>query len=124
LIAILIFTLILLISLGGYFYKSFIEKKLQEEIILSPGQQNIINVDDAKKILLEHSVSIGSAGYASGSGVFTLKIEGGGPTVYFSENLDFKEQVKLLKRILENLNLEDKDARVIDLRYNKPIVKF
>lgn len=35
-----------------------------------------------------------------------------------------KEKAKLIKQILKSLSIDNKQANFIDLRYNKPIVKF
>ena len=122
-ISVALFVAALVLFVSVYLYHTFIVKRLKNKEIISPWIQNAVQVSDAERILKEELIQIGSIEYSTASGALTLVIKDG-PTVYFSDNVTFGDQALLLKKILKSLKLEDRSARVIDLRYNKPIVKF
>jgi len=121
--AILIFLLASILFIVAFFYNNFILEKIDSKTIISPGSQNVIELDSARQILLENDINIENFGYSSGSSFLTLSIEEG-PTVYFSNTVKFLQQAEILDKILYSLKSEGKNARIIDLRYNRPIVKF
>ena len=122
LIAIGIFIVVAFLSMAAFLYRNYILEKLNPDTIISPGTQNVIELDSAREILVQNGVDFSNFGYASGSSQLTLTING--TTVYFSNSLEFEKQVKILADIMYSLKSEDKNARIIDLRYNRPIVKF
>lgn len=121
--AVLIFTLACTLFAVAFIYNNYIFKKINSSEILTPGKLTVIEFNDAKNILAKNDIDIQDFGYVSGSAQLSLKIEDG-PTVYFSESVEFLDQVEILKSILYTLKNEGKNARFIDLRYNRPIVKF
>lgn len=121
--AVLIFIVVSILFIAAFLYKNFILQKIDSSTIISPGSQNVIELDKAREVILEKNIKIDSFGYASGSSLLTLSIEEGA-TVYFSNSIEFLQQAELLNKILYSLKSEGKNARIIDLRYNRPIVKF
>lgn len=119
----LIFLVVVVLFLIGFFYKNYLLKEISTKKIIIPGAQNVVEVDKARQILVGFNIKIKSFGYSTSSAALTLKIESG-PVVYFSEAVEFLKQAEVLEKILYSLKSEDGSARVIDLRYNRPIVKF
>lgn len=107
----------------AFLYNNYILKKISSEEIISPGNLNVIEIDEARQMLLDKDIKIENFEYASGSSTLLLSIVEG-PVVYFSDTVVFKEQAEILDKILYSLKSEGKEAKVIDLRYNRPIVKF
>lgn len=119
----LIFLVVVALFLIGFFYKNYLLREISTTKIITPGVQNVVEVDKARQVLVGINIEIKSFGYSTSSAALTLKIKNG-PVVYFSEAVEFLKQSEVLKKILYSLKSEDRNARVIDLRYNRPIVKF
>ena len=120
---VIIFIAVILLFIAAFLYNNYISVQINSQDIISPGKQNVIELDIARQLIIDSDIKIEKFGYASGSSVLELKIEDGA-TVYFSNSINFTEQAELLKKILYSLKSEDKKPLVIDLRYNRPIVKF
>jgi len=120
---IVIFIIVILLFIVAFLYNNYISGQINSKDIITPGRQNVIELDPARQLIIDNDIKIESFGYGSGSSILKLKIEEGA-TVYFSNSIKFSEQIELLKKILYSLKTEDKKALVIDLRYNRPIVKF
>ncbi len=118
-----VFAAVVILFLMASLYNSIILKSLNSKKIISPGVQNIITIDEARRILIEKDIRIKTLEYSSGSAALSLTIENG-PVVYFSSGVLFEEQADILYRLLSSLKMEGRSARIIDLRYNRPIVKF
>lgn len=121
--AIFIFLVVSVLFLAGFFYRNYILEKIDTKTIISPGTQNVIVLDSAREILVDKDINIASFGYASGSSILTLTVEEG-TTIYFSTNVEFEKQADILDKIFYSLKSEGRNAKIIDLRYNRPIVKF
>lgn len=121
-ISVIIFAAAVILLLAAYVFNYFIFQRLGSPDIITPGTSNTIQTESASSMLREKNIQIGALGYASSSGVFRLQTNN--TLVYFSESIDFEIQVDLLRKIIDNLKLENKEAKLIDFRYNKPIVKF
>jgi len=115
------FTIILFLL--AFIYNNYILNRINSGEIISPGNLNVIEIDKARQILLDKDIKIENFGYASGSSTLLLSIEDG-PTVYFSDIVEFENQAEILDKILYSLKSEGKTAKIVDLRYNRPIVKF
>ncbi len=118
-----IFVIAVILSGLAYFYNSFVLPRVDRGEILLPGEQFVIEMDKARNTLEGQGISIKSFGYSSESGALTLVIDDN-QAVYFSDTANFSEQVNLLIEIRNNLRSQDRNAKIIDLRYNRPIVKF
>ena len=118
--------LVVLVILAFSFFKSSISvfNKFAEgspDGIVKPlgsfaNTENIKTLLDDKNIILE-SID------ATGSSVIIAKIKGG-PQVYFSKTHDASWQVNSLQLILSKLTMDNKKPNLIDLRFDRPIVKF
>ncbi len=123
LLSLCIFTAVLALFIAGFIYRNYILDQIRTDSIISPGSQNVIEVNKARDILIEKDIAINELNYSSESASLTLQIIDG-PIVYFSNSQDFMKQAEMLSEILYSLKNEDRSAVIIDLRYNKPIVKF
>lgn len=79
--------------------------------------------DDIVKAFDKTHLSISTIENASNSAIFEIKLENG-PKVIISSLKNVDEEVVLVDSIIRRLTIENKNPVVIDLRYNKPIVKF
>lgn len=79
--------------------------------------------EELAALFLEDGITIEKLQSSSFSAKLTVQVTNG-PKVILSRSKDLKVQVQLLDSILRRLIIEDKKPTVIDLRYNKPIVKF
>lgn len=77
--------------------------------------------------LLESQFDKSSIGYtviaANSDGSFTVKIPQGG-TVIISAKKDIKKQISSLQLILSRLTIEGKKLKVLDFRFDNPVVSF
>lgn len=122
-IAGLLFIIAGLIFSSVFFYFNYVMPKINTSDILVPGDINIIEISEARQILSENDIEIQKLEYSSSSAGLILNTKEG-TEIFFSDTVKFDEQVILLKKILTSLKNQDKNARVVDLRYNRPIVKF
>ncbi len=117
------FSVSVLLFFGVYLYSYYFHPKINNNEILSPGVINVVEIEKARRLLIEKEIAIQSFNYSSGSASLVLIIEKG-PTVYFSQTASFDKQAELLGKILDSLKSEGRNAKIIDIRYNRPIVKF
>lgn len=91
--------------------------------ITNPNVAVPITDEEIHNLLVKTDIEIEEQKDASASSRFLIKIKNG-PYVIFSDTKDLEDQLTLLKSILRRLTIENKKPTLIDLRYNKPIVKF
>jgi len=89
--------------------------------ILNPNAT--YSISDLRNALADADVAYTSVAISSASGALRADLPEG-TQVYFSYKNDLKWQISSLQRILIRLTIENKVPSVIDLRYNRPIVKF
>lgn len=79
---------------------------------------------ELEKILRKSGLQFDQIKRSSGSArLYTTLTDG--PTVVFSDSKDPQVQVSSLQLILTRLTIEQgKNAKMIDMRFNKPVVKF
>lgn len=118
-----ILLLVFILSLIAFFYRNYIIERLKPGEIISPGVPRVIQIYEAEEILKKNNIEFSDFGYASGSSVLSLTLDEG-THVYFSNSTDFNGQAQILADIVYTLKSEGKNASIIDLRYNRPIVKF
>lgn len=95
----------------------------EKKPVIVPIIENEATKDDIIKAFNKTHLQINDIKNASNSGVFEIKLENG-PKVIISSLKDVDEQVALIDSIIRRFTIENKNPNVIDLRYNKPIVKF
>lgn len=78
---------------------------------------------DIEKKLKEKNIIVESLDESTRSALIIAKIADG-PKVYFSKNLDPSWQVNSLLLIISKLTIDNKKPTLVDLRYDRPIVKF
>ena len=81
------------------------------------------SISDVRNALADAKVEYTTVAISSASGALRADLPEG-TQVYFSYKNDLKWQISSLQRILIRLTIENKVPSVIDLRYNRPIVKF
>ncbi len=89
--------------------------------ILNPNAT--YSISDVRNALADAKVEYTTVAISSASGALRADLPEG-TQVYFSYKNDLKWQISSLQRILIRLTIENKVPSVIDLRYNRPIVKF
>lgn len=116
-IVVLIAALSVLLSVVSSFFP-----KSQTHNFLDPYEKNN-DVSVLKKDLEEANLFPEEVTVASSDASIVVQLDHG-PTVYFSPDQDFKTQVSSLQLIISRLTIEKKQPNIVDLRYDKPIVKF
>lgn len=76
-----------------------------------------------KNTIQSAGLDVSSVIFATNSAEVTFLIHDK-TSVYFSAEKDIKNQLDLVQAIDRQLTADGKQAIVIDLRYNKPIVRF
>lgn len=84
---------------------------------------NIVIKSDIEKKLSEKNIIADSVMESATSGAIIAKIKDG-PEVFFSKSKDVDWQINSLQLIITKLNIENKKAILLDLRFDQPIVKF
>lgn len=101
---------------------SFLFPQNQSHQFLDPYEKTS-DVSALKKSLDDANLFPDKIMIASNDASIVVQLEHG-PTVYFSPEQDFKIQVSSLQLIISRLTIEKKQPNIVDLRYDKPIVKF
>ena len=81
------------------------------------------SIDDFEKALTRKNIMFETVSTASGSSGFVAKLKDG-PRVYFSQEKDVDFQVNTLQLIIQRLTIDKRTVVSVDLRYDKPIVKW
>jgi hypothetical protein len=81
------------------------------------------SIDDFEKALASKNIVFETISMASGSSDFVAKLKDG-PRVYFSQEKDVDFQVNTLQLIIQRLTIDRRAVISVDLRYDKPIVKW
>lgn len=102
---------------------SFLNIKIaQDKSIIYPvvGRPQL---DDLRKRIEEKGIELSSLEMSSKSALIIGKIKNG-PKIYFSEDKDVEWQASSLQLIVSRLTIDNKKPNLIDLRFDKPIVKY
>lgn len=123
-----IFSFILIFILLRYIYPfisktSFLNVKIsQNKKIINPVVQRP-QIDDLRKNIEEKGIELTSLEMSTKSAVIVGKIKNG-PKIYFSGDKDVEWQASSLQLIVSRLTIDNKKPNLIDLRFDKPIVKY
>ena len=98
-----------------------IEIKSNQSIVVPLGQN--FDFQKLREKLSEKGINFDSIDVSSNSGVVIGKVTGG-PKVYFASDKDVDWQVSSLQLIISRLTIDNKKPNLIDLRFDKPIVKY
>jgi hypothetical protein len=101
---------------------SFLLPKNQSHNFLDPFEKTT-DVSVLKKDLNDANLFPEKVMIASEDASIVVQLEHG-PTVYFSPEQNFETEVSSLQLIISRLTIEKKQPNIVDLRYDKPIVKF
>ena len=123
------FVILLVICLGVfiYFLSSLIAPvqklmRVSSSTLIVPTVQTY-SIDDFEKALAHKNIMFETISTASGSSGFIAKLKDG-PRVYFSQEKDVDFQVNTLQLIIQRLTIDKRAVISVDLRYDKPIVKW
>ena len=81
------------------------------------------SITDFEKALTRKNIMFETISMASGSSDFVAKLKDG-PRVFFSQEKDVDFQVNTLQLIIQRLTIDKRTVISVDLRYDKPIVKW
>lgn len=108
-----------------YFVRIYVIEQffVRNNKILSPQGSVIVSNDEIRRIVEGQGVAATDINISTESGevVFILN---GKTRVLMSSRKEIKEQLDLVEAIDRQIMTDGKQAISIDLRYNKPIVKF
>lgn len=96
---------------------------LRNTIILSPQLNAPLNDSEIEQLIKESATDIKSVQFSSSSAVVSYILHGA-TVVYLSSEKDIKQQLALVNAIDRQVLGSGKQAISIDLRYNKPVVKY
>ena len=103
--------------LSYYFFNYF-----KKPIIVNPIQEQTVKEIDLEKSLRKYKISFSSISYDSDSIYVILLTQGGKIMVSSKKNIN--GQISSLQRILRELTIEGKPFKIIDFRFEKPVVEF
>lgn len=95
----------------------------ERQPIISPQGKSLPEFEEIKKSLLESGLEITNINSATSSSYirFTLNDK---TTVYLRKDEQIERQLDMVRSIERQMTIDGKSTISIDLRYNKPIVKF
>lgn len=128
--SLVVIILILIFSslfIAKVFFPNFLS---QDEKIISPEVKTGKMLDFEKK-LKENNIAFSKIYIATSGAYLIAKLENG-PTVYFSNEKPVDLQVRSLHEVLTRLTIDgqpqkntgSKEPKLIDFRFDKPIVRF
>lgn len=91
-------------------------------IILSPQSTSTVGKEDVAEILEKNALTYEDLVISTSSA--TVSFRTNESMVLLTKERSINDQVVTVQAILRRLSLDGKRATVVDLRYNKPIVKF
>ena len=112
--------IVILYCIKTFLIPQFFYKNTQ---ILSPEGSSVMDNSQIKNTIQSAGLDVSSVIFATNSAEVTFLIHDK-TSVYFSAEKDIKNQLDLVQAIDRQLTADGKQAIVIDLRYNKPIVRF
>ena len=123
------FVILLVICLGVfiYFLSTLITPvqkllRVSGDTLIVPTVQ-MYSMNDFEKALSSKNIMFETVSMASGSSGFVAKLKDG-PRVYFSQEKNVDFQVNTLQLIIQRLTIDKRTVISVDLRYDKPIVKW
>jgi len=96
---------------------------LRNTIMLSPQLNAPLSDSEMEQLIKESASDITSVQFSSGSAAISYMLHGV-TAVYLSPEKDIKQQLALVNAIDRQVLGSGKQAISIDLRYNKPVVKY
>jgi len=110
--------LLLGLLIASYYLFNYFKKA----VIINPLQEQSISNIDLEKRLKNAQISFSSIVLESDSAYIISLTQGGKAIVSSKKNID--EQISSLQRILRELTIEGKPFKIIDFRFEKPVVEF
>lgn len=119
-IGILFLLAVLLFAVQKFLLPAFFQRNT---VILSPQLNAPLSDNEIKQLIKESASDITSVQFSSGSAAISYMLHGA-TAVYLSPEKDIKQQLALANAIDRQVLGSGKQAISIDLRYNKPVVKY
>ena len=118
----LTFSVILILFGLGYLAFNFVLPK--KDLFVSPLAKQLMNQkhNDLEGELEKNNIPFDSIDVASDSS-YLINIKEGGQII-ISSNKDLKNQISSLQLILSRLTIEGKRFKLLDFRYDKPVIAF
>ena len=110
--------LLLGLLIASYYLFNYFKKA----VIINPLQEQSISNIDLEKRLKNAQIAFSSIVLESDSAYIISLTQGGKAIVSSKKNID--EQISSLQRILRELTIEGKPFKIIDFRFEKPVVEF
>lgn len=95
----------------------------RQKAILNPSGSNFPKPDEVLSKVEEKGYQVGNLKTSKDIPAMTFTIQDN-TVIYFSLDKNVDEEINALDLIMKQLELQNKKAISVDLRYNKPIVKF
>lgn len=122
---ILFVAIITILAAALYFIRYHVIEPIltQNTQILTPQGTQIIDNSKAQDLINSGNLHVTDIQFATDSVIITFTIKNK-TRVVLTKNKDLAKQMELVEAIDRQITMDGKQAISIDLRYNKPIVKF
>lgn len=123
------FAVLLLLCVGLFAYFIFSLVPPVQKLLNRTGNTLVVptvqinSLQDFEKALKAKNIEFDKLSAASTSGEFVAKLKDG-PRVFFSQEKNVDFQVNTLQLIIQRLTIDKRTVISIDLRFDKPIVKW
>lgn len=115
--------LIGLFLLGLYFLYPFFQNSISSQKSVKSAFVTAVSVENVKAELSDKKIPYTKVEYADVGETYKVTLRGE-EVVKLSGSKDIEIQVSTLQRLLRKLTIDNRQAKQIDLRYAKPVVKF
>lgn len=96
---------------------------LKNSQIISPQQSIPLSNPEIEKLIRENSDDATDVHFSTSSAAISYLINGS-TVIYLSAEKDIAQQLSLVRSIELQIISDGKQANIIDLRYNKPVVRY
>ncbi len=106
-----------------YFLYPFFQNSISSQKSVKSAFVTAVSVENVKAELLDKKIPYTKVEYADVGETYKVTLKGE-EVVKLSGSKDIKAQVSTLQKLLRKLTIDNRQAKQIDLRYAKPVVKF
>lgn len=109
--------------LGLYFLYPFFQNSISSQKSVQSAFVTATSMENVKENLSDKKIPYTKIEYADEGETYKITLRGG-EVVKLSGSKDVEAQVSTLQKLLRKLTIDNRQAKQIDLRYAKPVVKF
>lgn len=109
--------------LGLYFLYPFFQSSISSQKSVQSAFVTATSMEDVKENLSSKRIPYAKIEYTDEGETYKITLKGG-EVVKLSGSKDVEAQVSTLQKLLRKLTIDNRQAKQIDLRYAKPVVKF